>query len=589
MILVPRVPDLSGNSRVSVAYARRMTVTGSVGVEASAAGRSASTDGSVPAELGVFVRAAWSTPVECAEVLGEAYLSFARRKHRKSVGHYLTPATVARFMAECSSYPGRHVRALDPGSGSGILSAAVCEVAAAQGTVESLHLDAYETEPLLADLTQHVLAFSQDWLSERGVALTFNVRNEDFVLERAASIKSMTEASWFGSNEGPSAEYDLVISNPPYFKIGKDDPRAVAWSSVVNGQPNIYALFMSISAELLSKSGQLVYIVPRSFASGPYFRRFREVFFGSVAPTVIHLFESRKDVFKNQTVLQENLIIAAQNRADGEGLDERQVLVSHSKGAHDLDERQGHLVDVNSVLDPASEQRELSIPLSAGDLRLVEVMRSWPNTLRSLGLEISTGPVVPFRATEFLAHGATEDSAVPLLWMQHVRPMRTSWPIGVCDKPQWIKVSAESTKLLVADKTYVLIRRFSAKEEKRRLVSAPLAQGSLNADMVGLENHLNYIRGVWRDLDVELAHGLSALLNSACLDRYFRISNGNTQVSATELRAMPLPAEEAIRLIGGEIQGRPGSAHDLACIDSLVAEALNLSRDVGMELEPAAG
>ena len=270
-------------------------------------------------------------------------------------------------------------------------------------------------------------------------------------------------------------------------------------------------------------------------------------------------------------------------------MDGRQVLVSHSKGAHDLAERERHLVDVDSVLDPANEQRELSIPLSAEDLRLVEVMRSWPNTLRTLGLEISTGPVVPFRATEFLADAATEDSTVPLLWMQHVRPMRTTWPLGVCDKPQWIKVSAASTKLLVADQTYVLTPPVQRKGEKRRLVSAPLIRGSLNAGMVGLENHLNYVRGVWRDLDEELAYGMSALLNSACLDRYFRISNGNTQVSATELRAMPLPAEEQIRSIGSGIQRRLGSAQDIADIDGLVAETLNLSRELDMKLEPATG
>ena len=115
---------------------------------------------------------------------------------------------------------------------------------------------------------------------------------------------------------------------------------------------------MAISAELLSEGGKLVYIVPRSFASGPYFRRFREVFFGSVVPTAIHLFESRKDVFRNQTVLQENLIIAARNRMDGEPLDDGQVVVSHSKAAHDLDERRQLLVDVGSVLDMTSENRE---------------------------------------------------------------------------------------------------------------------------------------------------------------------------------------------------------------------------------------
>ena len=566
-----------------------MTVTGSPRIGVSDEGVSTTPRRSLPPELSVFASAAGSTPVEYAEALGEAYLSFARRKYRRSVGHYLTPAAVARFMAECSAYSKPQMRVLDPGSGSGILSAAVCEEVAAHRNVESLHVVAFETEPLLADLTHRVLSFSEDWLSQRGISLTFDVRNEDFVLESAASINSTAGANWFGGNQEPRSEYDLVISNPPYFKIGKDDPRAVAWSSVVNGQPNIYALFMSISAELLSKSGQLVYIVPRSFASGPYFRRFREVFFQKVAPTVIHLFESRKDVFKNQTVLQENLVVAAQKRVDGEALDGRQVLVSHSKGSHDLAERHRHLVDVESVLDPASEQRELSIPLSAEDLQLVEAVRSWPNTLRSLGLEISTGPVVPFRATEFLAHTAAGASTVPLLWMQHVRPMRTSWPLATVEKPQWVKVRPESTKLLIADATYVLVRRFSAKEEKRRLVSAPLIRGSLNADMVGVENHLNYIRGVWKDLDDELAYGLSALLNSACLDRYFRISNGNTQVSATELRAMPLPAEEEIRSIGVEVQRGLRSAPDSASIDNLIAEVLNLSRDVGMELEPAAG
>ena len=127
------------------------------------------------------------------------------------------------------------------------------------------------------------------------------------------------------------------------------------------------------------------------------------------------------------------------------------------------------------------------------------------------------------------------------------------------------------------DTNYVLLRRFSAKEYKRRLVAAPLIQGSLDADMIGLENHLNYIRGVSREMDVELAYGLSALLNSTFLDRYFRISNGNTQVSATELRAMPLPAERDIRSLGAEVRARLGSETVLSESDAFVAKTLNHS------------
>ena len=544
--------------------------------------------GTLNAELDVPVPADGSSPLEYAEALGEAYLSFSRHQHRKNGGHYLTPAAIASFMAGHSSYSGPHMRVLDPGSGTGILSAAVCEAACRSGTVKTLHVDAYEIEQSLAGLSRLVLSFAQDWLDRRGVALTFNVTHGDFLLEHAAAIRARSENSLWGRNGGPDVEYDLVVSNPPYFKIGKDDPRAMAWESAVHGQPNIYALFMAVSAELLSRSGELVYIVPRSFASGPYFKRFREVFFRRVAPTAIHLFESRKDVFKNQTVLQENLVIGARPRMDGEALDEGQVLVSHSRAAHDLAERQRLLVDIGSVLDLASANKELSIPLRTEDLELVKTMRAWPHTLHSLGLEVSTGPVVPFRATQFLTRKPLGRLTAPLLWMQHIRPMRTVWPYPEADKHQWIRAEPGSMKLLVPDATYVLLRRFSAKEEKRRLVAAPLIRGALNQDFVGLENHLNYIRGVSRVLDEELAYGLSALLNSTFLDRFFRISNGNTQVSATELRAMPLPAERDIRAIGVEARGAQDSATNLSHLDALVARTLNLSPGLCMGLEMAA-
>ena len=166
---------------------------------------------------------------------------------------------------------------------------------------------------------------------------------------------------------------------------------------------------------------------------------------------------------------------------------------------------------------------------------------------------------------------------MPLLWMKNVRPMKTEWPAKGTNKAQRIRFTSESAKLLVRDATYVLLRRFSAKEEQRRLVAAPLCRGRLKADRVGLENHLNYIHGTLRTIDAELAYGLSALFNSTLLDRYFRISNGNTQVSATELRAMRLPAEERIRSIGEAVQTGLDTEPDLlGFIDSLVARALDV-------------
>ena len=47
--------------------------------------------------------------------------------------------------------------------------------------------------------------------------------------------------------------------------------------------------------------------------------------------------------------------------------------------------------------------------------------------------------------------------------------------------------------------------------------------------------------------------GLAALLNSNLFDTYFRTFNGNINVSATELREMPLPPLEDIKQIGNQI------------------------------------
>ena len=204
--------------------------------------------GTFPPELDIPQPTESSTPVDYAEAVGESYLFYSERSYRKDNGHYQTPAT---YMVGSCSYAEPHLCVLDLGSGTGILSAAVCETAGQSGTVKSLHIDAYETDPLLANLTNLVLSFSRSSLARRGKDLTFDVRQSDFVLANAAVLQQQPKLTERSAGVSANA-YSLVISNPPYVKIRKDDPRAVAWPSVVHGQPSIYALFMSISAELLS-------------------------------------------------------------------------------------------------------------------------------------------------------------------------------------------------------------------------------------------------------------------------------------------------------------------------------------------------
>jgi adenine-specific DNA-methyltransferase len=405
------------------------------------------------------------------------------------------------------------------------------------------------------------------WAADRGIAIQTTIRCTDFILAEAGALQHIV-----------GQRFDAVIANPPYFKVAKDDPRAVAARDVVHGQPNIYGLFMAVAAAMLRQGGDLVFITPRSFSSGPYFKRFRERFFAMVRPAQTHIFASRRDAFSRDAVLQENVILhAIRDDEWTKRHNELSMTISSSEGAGDLERITEWSATLNDVLDPEDLAGTFRLPASPEDEDVLRRVDRWTGSLRTYGLDISTGPVVPFRATRFLASEAN-GITVPLLWLGHVRAMDVQWPQGT-RKPEYINDNSESRRLLVPNSTYVLLRRFSAKEEHRRMTAAPLLAGALPAALIGLENHLNYIHRPGSSLSEEEAFGLSALLNSSLMDSYFRCINGNTQVSATELRAMPLPPLPSIVQIGKNIRKNP---NDMALIDRMV-ESLAVRSDINGE------
>lgn len=507
-------------------------------------------------------------PAAYAERLGRWYASLTSAEHKKQLGQYFTTVPVADFMAGLCHAKHEMPRILDPGAGAGVLACAVCEhLAAIPNKPSKFIIVAYETDAKLSTILEKVLSFLRRQMDKQGIAVDFEIRNEDFIIKNAEALDESLRLFSI-----PQEKFDIVISNPPYFKIPKSDLRARAAAAVVHGQPNIYALFMAVAAFMLAPGGDFVFITPRSFASGPYFRLFRERFFAKMQPEHIHTFVSRTDAFNHDDILQENMIMKARYFAGWLSRPKNTyILVSSSNGASDLSILKPRKVPLESVFDIAGVDKVLRIPVSEEDEELVRFIHAWPGSLKSYGLDISTGPVVPFRAVSLLSQtGKVPETHVPLLWMQHVRAMKIEWPIPMRQKEQYVKLTNEASPLLVADKNYVLLRRFSAKEERRRLTAAPLIAGYLGSPRLGLENHLNYVHRPGGTLTVDEAWGLAALYNSSWLDTYFRVVNGNTQVSATELRAMPLPSLEVIVAIGRKARVSLDCIEDL---DTLVMPA----------------
>lgn len=450
------------------------------------------------------------------------------KEHKATWGQFFTPRAIAEFMAGWIDASAAPVRILDLGAGAGVLGISAAKAALCSGA-PSVHLVAVEREArAAAGLRLALDAARKVW----GARLVCELVEEDALELATPRLGSAL-----------FAPFDVVISNPPYFKMSPKDVRG-------GDAPNAYARFMEVGASLVRTGGQLVYITPRSFASGLYFKRFRRRFHAQMTLERVHVFDSRKDAFKCHDVLQENVIVAYRKGPSAS----RKVTLTSSHGVRDLDRAHFYSARRDTLISPRDPECVLFLPASADDISTMRTVFAWPSCLRALGLKVSTGPVVPFRTDRMRDEASA--TTVPLLWLQHVVDGGISWPLpGGFRKPEYIEGDV-GDKLLVPNQTYILLRRFSAKEDPRRLMLGVLREGELPGEAIGLENHINYIHRPGGQFDEVLAIGLAAVLSSNVVDEFFRIQSGNTQVSATELRSLPLPNEPALRAIGAALLSR---------------------------------
>lgn len=484
-------------------------------------------------------------PSQFAERVGRMYADATVQKDKKHKGQFFTPLAISQFMGRLATPSEKDsVSVLDPGCGLAILSCALIEHLVEDSKLETIALTLYETDKNVVPLTGIVLSYLQEWCKKQGNRTNYQLNESDFVLDKCEYLDS--NDSIFGAmNAGE--RFDYIISNPPYFKLAKNDVHTRSCASIVDGQTNIYALFMAICTKLLENDGQMIFITPRSFASGRYFQSFRDFLFRHVHIDLIHLFNTRKNTFSKDEVLQE-LVIMRMHPAG----EVKNIIVSFSQGIQDLDQPHQKEYPATDIVDVDSDEKIVYLPVDSRDEAILSMFRSWKGNMEKYGIKISTGPVVAFRAHDFIVSEPDKDT-VPLYWLHNVVKMLCDHPVQKKDKGQYIKVTSETKAALLPNKNYVLLRRFSSKDDSSRLVAAPYFGNMSQYEAVGIENKLNYIYRPKGHLRRDEVMGLTALLNSELFDAYFRTFNGNINVSATELRMMPLPPIETIREIGRKI------------------------------------
>lgn len=485
-----------------------------------------------------------------AESLRVRSLSGLDAKRQESLGQFFTPARAAALIASMPKLPATGgLRVLDPGAGSGMLSAALVSRVLAETTDLAVHVVAVEVDETM---TPHLLETLEACKAAGDGRITFEVVPTDFI--QAAATGSDARLTGF----------DLVVQNPPYSKLAASAPLRKAVQAIGVDVPNLYAAFLALGAQALEPGGQLVAITPRSFFNGPYFGDFRRWLLETVTLDRVHVFESRSTVFADTGVLQENIILSATKAGDASA-----VMLSGSAGHED--DAYHRTVDYADVVHPDDPNQFIRLAVNEEDTTVAEQMLSLPHTLASLGVTVSTGRVVDFRSRPNLKTEAVQ-GAFPLVYPGNLRAGQVVWPREI-RKAQWyLPVAEADARWLIPGGWYCVTKRFSAKEERRRIVAAVWSPEAFDGP-VAMENHLNYFHIKGAPLDRDLACGLSTWLNSTLVDKFFRTFSGHTQVNATDLRTLRFPSLEALRDLGTRASV---NLPEQETLDALVGQTLGL-------------
>ena len=286
----------------------------------------------------------------------------------------------------------------------------------------------------------------------------------------------------------------------------------------------------------------MVYIIPRSWTSGAYFTRFRKRFLKEGILEHIHLFVRRDKVFEKEKVLQEIIIIKVRKTKVKPDV----ITITTTQSNADFSTKTTFKAPYAVVIN--GEENYVYLVTDEYEVETLKKLNTLQDTLPSIGLKMKTGLTVDFRNRDALRNVA-EEQAVPLFYSQHIQNGRVIFPTG----KEHEYIVTKQNGLLQQNTNYLFVKRFTAKEEHRRLqCGVYLAKKYPKYTKISTQNKINFICGL-HELSDCVVYGLYVLFNSTLYDCYYRILNGSTQVNSTEINSIPVPPMSVIEAMGKEL------------------------------------
>ncbi len=480
------------------------------------------------------------------------------------LGRLFTKKDTARLMAGMVSLDKTKsaYTILDPAAGTGILSAAMIEhICKSAPSAKQIFLTCYETEeaflPMLEDNLERI---RKKCRHDYDVRLFVTIYSENYL----TGVKNHYTITFFDTVED---KFDLIIVNPPSYMINKGSEEANAAGCVTMKAVSSEYLFAKVAAEHLEPDGQLVTLLPTTFATAASLSLIRKTVLDILTVKKVHLFVGNGKNLSRAIPLKKNIIIAFSAKTD-EGAVEISTSTDNGTAAKTV---KLSPLPYDFIVDKTDGS--LTLPKSVEDTKIVSYINSFPETLESLGLKMRTGLVIDSKCKKILFDEAVPGT-IPLIRLNAIKNSGVSFPAPGVKKQYLMPVSPA---LFQKNKNLIIIKRVPAKSDVRFLNAAIYFAAQRPSDAyISTHNKVNFIdtKDSGEEICARLACGLFALLNSTIYDRYLSIISKSKQINSKEMKSLPLPPRNLIENIGARLMA--AKQYTVPACDAIVNPTLRI-------------
>ncbi len=457
------------------------------------------------------------------------------------LGRYFTKKELAAFMADMLTLPEKErVLVLDPGAGTGILSAAVIERLAKGGTVREIVLDCYETaEAFLPMLKDNLERIRKKCYHDYKVRVYYTVKEENYILAQGKMTPDDPRVAMLDKTY-----YDLIIMNPPRELMKSESAEYAVCRRLCSGETDLCYLFAASCAAALAPGGEAVLLLPVVFSTGAYLGKIRTYMFERAPLQRVHLFLNHAQSERLSDDARKNMLLLLRNEEENPAT--IRLTASYGDSVELADDREKPYGDV-----VRGEDKSLLLLKGENDEEILQKVAAFPCTLSSLGLRMKTGLTLQTRHPALL-RDVPGDGAVPLIHPNSIQLGQVAFPHPAV-KNQYLLPEVPS--LLQKNKNMLFIKRVPAKSDKKTLVCGVyLASNIPYARFISTHNKLNYIDFVDdREMDFNMVYGLYVVLNSTLYGKYYQILSKSKQINTSEFADMPMPSANALRAMGAKL------------------------------------